>query len=149
MGDETEAARILGQRGDRDLPPRQHPGGDRRARGDPKGDGVLDPLRRRGRTGEGSARIQHQYKVDPNKVRGLPPGAAYVISRGRAMSVAGAPGARRCAAQLPEPRQSPEPRERGGRPASVRDFRDVRLGVGEGDRASRSEPQGDAHARTL
>ncbi len=38
-----------------------------------------------GSTGEGSARVQHQYKVDPNKVRGLDPGAAYIISRGRAM----------------------------------------------------------------
>ena len=41
-----------------------------------------------GATGEGSARIQHQFKVDPNKVRALPAGAAYVISRGRAMKVA-------------------------------------------------------------
>jgi hypothetical protein len=40
-----------------------------------------------GATGEGSARIQHQFKVDPNKVRSLPPGAAYVISRGRAMKI--------------------------------------------------------------
>ena len=40
-----------------------------------------------GVTREGSARIQHQYKVDPDKVRALPPGAAYVISRGRAMRV--------------------------------------------------------------
>ncbi len=40
-----------------------------------------------GSTGEGSARIQHQYKVDPNKVRALAPGVAYVISRGRAMRV--------------------------------------------------------------
>lgn len=40
-----------------------------------------------GATGDGSARIQHQFKVDPNKVRALPPGAAYVISRGRAMKV--------------------------------------------------------------
>ena len=40
-----------------------------------------------GATGEGSARIQHQFKVDPNKVRALQPGAAYVISRGRAMKV--------------------------------------------------------------
>lgn len=38
-----------------------------------------------GSTGEGSARVQHQYKVDPNKVRSLDPGAAYIISRGRAM----------------------------------------------------------------
>jgi hypothetical protein len=40
-----------------------------------------------GGTGEGSARLQHQYKVDPNRVRALEPGAAYVISRGRAMRV--------------------------------------------------------------
>jgi len=40
-----------------------------------------------GATGEGSARIQHQFKVDPNKVRGLAPGQAYVISRGRAMRI--------------------------------------------------------------
>jgi hypothetical protein len=41
-----------------------------------------------GATGQGSARIQHQFKVDPNKVRALPPGQAYVISRGRAMKIA-------------------------------------------------------------
>jgi conjugal transfer pilus assembly protein TraD len=40
-----------------------------------------------GATGDGSARIQHQFKIDPNKVRALPPGTAYVISRGRAMKI--------------------------------------------------------------
>jgi Bacterial protein of unknown function (DUF853) len=40
-----------------------------------------------GASGEGSARIQHQYKIDPNKVRALAPGVAYVINRGRAMRV--------------------------------------------------------------
>ena len=40
-----------------------------------------------GATGEGSAPIQHQFKVNPNKVRALAPGVAYVISRGRAMRV--------------------------------------------------------------
>jgi len=35
-------------------------------------------------TGAGSARLQHQYKIDPNRVRALAPGTAYVISRGRA-----------------------------------------------------------------
>jgi hypothetical protein len=40
-----------------------------------------------GATGEGSARIHHQFKVDPNKVRALPPGAAYIISRGRATKI--------------------------------------------------------------
>jgi hypothetical protein len=38
-----------------------------------------------GSSGEGSARVQHQYKIDPNKVRALAPGAAYIISRGCAM----------------------------------------------------------------
>jgi hypothetical protein len=36
---------------------------------------------------EGSARVQQKYKVDPNEVRSLEPGTAYVISRGRAMRV--------------------------------------------------------------
>lgn len=40
-----------------------------------------------GATGAGSARAQHQFKVDPNKVRGLDPGMAFLISRGRAMKV--------------------------------------------------------------
>jgi hypothetical protein len=31
--------------------------------------------------------MQHQFKVDPNKVRALPAGVAYLISRGRAMRV--------------------------------------------------------------
>lgn len=55
-----------------------------------------------GSTGEGSARVQHQYKIDPNKVRALAPGAAYVISRGRAMraQVLRAPDIR---SPLPEP----------------------------------------------
>ncbi len=55
-----------------------------------------------GATGAGSARIQHQFKVDPNKVRSLAPGQAYAISRGRAMKIAvlQAPQVR---ALLPEP----------------------------------------------
>ncbi len=55
-----------------------------------------------GSTGEGSARVQHQYKVDPNKVRALDPGAAYIISRGRATraQVLRAPDVR---SELPSP----------------------------------------------
>jgi hypothetical protein len=55
-----------------------------------------------GATGEGSARTQHQYKVDPNHVRSLPPGVAFIISRGRAMKaqVEQAPA---LTAALPEP----------------------------------------------
>jgi hypothetical protein len=41
-----------------------------------------------GATGEGSARLQHQFKIDPNKVRALEPGQAYAIGRGRAMKIA-------------------------------------------------------------
>ena len=36
---------------------------------------------------QGSARVQHQFKVDPDSVRSLSPGEAYVISRGQAMKV--------------------------------------------------------------
>lgn len=36
-------------------------------------------------SGEGSARLQHQFKVDPNAVRRLPQGVAFVIRNGRAM----------------------------------------------------------------
>ena len=63
-----------------------------------------------GSTGEGSARVQHQYKVDPNKVRALDPGAAYIISRGRAM--------RAQVLQAPDVRGAlPEPAGRGNVPA--------------------------------
>jgi conjugal transfer pilus assembly protein TraD len=65
-----------------------------------------------GATGEGSARIQHQFKVDPNKVRALAPGQAYVISRGRAMKiqVLQAPD---LSSSLPEPVGSSPGREAG------------------------------------
>jgi hypothetical protein len=36
---------------------------------------------------QGSARVQHQFKVDPDDVRSLEPGVAFVISRGQAMKV--------------------------------------------------------------
>lgn len=59
---------------------------------------------REGATGAGSARSQHQYKVDPNKVRALDPGMAYLISRGRAMKIQ-VPRAPTLTAPLPEPAQ--------------------------------------------
>jgi hypothetical protein len=61
---------------------------------------------REGATGAGSARSQHQFKVDPNKVRGLDPGMAYLISRGRAMKVQ-IPRAPALKAPLPEHQTSP------------------------------------------
>lgn len=54
-----------------------------------------------GATGAGSARLQHQFKVDPNKVRALEPGMAFLISRGRAMKIK-VPRAPTVRAPLPE-----------------------------------------------
>lgn len=42
----------------------------------------------------GSAREQHQYKVDPNEVRALPPGMCFVMGSGRAQKVQVAPAPR-------------------------------------------------------
>lgn len=61
-----------------------------------------------GATGEGSARIQHQYKVDPNHVRSLPPGVAFIISRGRAMK-AHIEQAPKLTLALPQPATPPTP----------------------------------------
>jgi conjugal transfer pilus assembly protein TraD len=40
-----------------------------------------------GLTRERSIRLEHQLTIDPNKVRGLDPGMAYLISHGKAMKV--------------------------------------------------------------
>jgi hypothetical protein len=58
-----------------------------------------------GPTGHGSARVQHQLKVEPNRVRALPPGEAYVIRRGLAMKV-GVLRAPNVRAELPSVEQS-------------------------------------------
>ena len=60
-----------------------------------------------GASGHGTTRIRHQFKIDPNRVRALAPGAAYVINCGRAMKVAvlRAPDAR---STLPAPRGDAE-----------------------------------------
>lgn len=69
-----------------------------------------------GPTGEGSARVQHQFKIDPNKIRSLRPGEAYIISRGRAMraQMLTAPDIVR---PLPQP-QAPPPAGEHSRQAS-------------------------------
>ena len=58
-----------------------------------------------GPTGDGSLRIQHQYKIDPNKVRALPPGHVYIINRGQAMraQILQAPSHQQ---ELPEPQST-------------------------------------------
>jgi hypothetical protein len=45
----------------------------------------LDPT---GATGMGSLRLQDTYRIDPNDVRSLPPGVAYIVTGGRAAKVA-------------------------------------------------------------
>ena len=72
-----------------------------------------------GATGAGSARLQHHYKIDPNEVRSLPPGEAYVIARGKAMRirVSQAPAV---SGRLPEPEPLVMGRPQAGeKPASV------------------------------
>lgn len=58
-----------------------------------------------GANGEGSVRVQHQFKVEPNTVRSLEPGEAYLISRGRAMraQVLTAPNLTRALPELTRP----------------------------------------------
>ncbi len=73
-----------------------------------------------GMTREGSIHHEHELKIDPNKVRNLEPGAAYIISRGRAMraQVLRAPDLR---GQLPASGgpAGPEDSERAGTVASA------------------------------
>jgi conjugal transfer pilus assembly protein TraD len=88
MGDETEAARILGSVETiichRVNTPEEiiELAGTRRAME------YSTQYATEGATGNGSARIQHQFKIEPNKVRALEPGNAFLISRGKAMKIA-------------------------------------------------------------
>jgi Bacterial protein of unknown function (DUF853) len=77
---------------------------------------------------EGSVRLQHQYKVDPNRVRSLAPGEAFVISCGQAMrvQVASAP---EVSVALPEPRLARE-REKLSSKAVPLEDRSAEEGVG-------------------
>jgi hypothetical protein len=61
---------------------------------------------------QGHARQERRLKVDPDEIRRLPTGAAWVIRRGRAAKVAieRAPGGERVA--LPEPQALDRPVER-------------------------------------
>jgi hypothetical protein len=51
----------------------------------------LDPT---GPTGQGSLRIQDTYRIDPNDLRSLPAGVAWIVTGGRAAKVAVARGGR-------------------------------------------------------
>jgi conjugal transfer pilus assembly protein TraD len=87
MGDETEAARILGSVETVICHRVNTPEEICALAGTRRAVEYSTHFATEGATGEGSARIQHQFKVDPNKVRALAPGQAYVISRGHAMKI--------------------------------------------------------------
>jgi Helicase HerA, central domain len=101
MGDETEAARILGSVESVICHRVNTPEEIIALAGTRQGMEYSTQFAREGATGAGSARSQHQFKVDPNKVRGLDPGMAFLISRGRAMKVQ-IPRAPELRAALPE-----------------------------------------------
>jgi hypothetical protein len=88
MGEETEAARILGSVETIICHRVNTPEDIIALAGTRKAMEYSSHYAAEGATGEGSARIQHQFKIDPNKVRGLAPGHAYAISCGRAMKIA-------------------------------------------------------------
>lgn len=74
-------------------------------------------------TGIGTARLQHQFKVDPNHVRTLTTGSAYVISRGQAMKVRIAPAPLASmppSPGAPGPAQPPSPATRADKPGPPR-----------------------------
>jgi Bacterial protein of unknown function (DUF853) len=75
-----------------------------------------------GLTRERSVRMEHQLTIDPNKVRSLQPGAAYLISQGKAMKVQ-IPRAPALSIPLPEvaAQEAPEQGDSAGRsvPGSV------------------------------
>ena len=101
MGDETEAERILGSVETVICHRVNTPEEIIALAGTKLGMEYSTQFAREGATGAGSARSQHQFKVDPNKVRGLDPGKAFLISRGRAMKIE-VPRAPTVRAPLPE-----------------------------------------------
>jgi len=87
MGDETEAERIIGSVESVICHRVNTPEAIIALAGTRQGMEYSTQFAAEGATGAGSARSQHQFKVDPNKVRGLDPGTAFLISRGRAMKI--------------------------------------------------------------
>jgi energy-coupling factor transporter ATP-binding protein EcfA2 len=87
MGSEEEAARIMGSVETVICHRVNTPEAIVSLAGTRKSPELSSELSPQGATGRGSLRIQHQYRVDPNRVRRLAAGEAYVISRGRAARV--------------------------------------------------------------
>ena len=121
MGDETEAARILGSVESVICHRVNTPDEIIALAGTRQGMEYSTQFAQEGATGAGSARSQHQFKVDPNKVRALEPGMAFLISRGRAMKiqVPRAPMVREplpeVAPQVPAPQSPKAERTAGGK----------------------------------
>ena len=88
MGSSEAAARIIGSAQTILLHATAHPGAARRRRRHPPRPlHHADQLDSDAYTGLGSARLQHEYRVDPNEVRRLQVGQCFAISPGRAMKL--------------------------------------------------------------
>jgi hypothetical protein len=95
-----------------------------------------------GLTRDRTVRIEQRATIDPNKVRSLPPGTAYLISRGRAMKVQ-IPRAPTLSLPLPQlPTQAPAPQtvepERGAEEKTLGGS--VPLGGGSSEKEVRTLP---------
>ena len=101
MGGETETARILGSVETVIAHRVNTPDEIVALAGTRKVPELTTRLSEDGLTRERSVRMEHQLTIDPNKVRGLDPGMAYLISHGRAMKIQ-IPRAPALRAPLPE-----------------------------------------------
>ena len=92
---------------------------------------------------QGHARLERRPKVDPDEIRSLPSGIAWVIRRGRAAKVAieRAPSRARRVAAAAEPLDRPATARRGG--AAEGDLLPGRGGVSEWARTCSAPPVDD------
>ena len=86
--DEGERARLLNSASTLDRPSRGRPRTDRHPRRHHPEGGAVHQLDVGGPTGLGSLRLQDTYRIDPNDLRSLATGVAWVVTGGRAAKVA-------------------------------------------------------------
>jgi len=144
MGDETEAERILGSVESVICHRVNTPEAIIALAGTRLGMEYSTQFATEGATGAGSARSQHQFKVDPNKVRALDPGMAFLISRGRAMKIQ-VPRAPTVRAPLPEasstaPAPAPQAPEADQKPGEKTCAEIVPLGGGSSEKGAGTLP---------
>jgi hypothetical protein len=104
-----------------------------------------------GATGMGSLRLQDTYRVDPNDLRSLPPGVAWIVTGGRAAKVAvsrggqalpGAPARRGKRGDMVVGRGDPVLVRAGVATADVEDIHtDERLLIADGPDVVAAEPE--------